>query len=57
MCGLTDHISNVRLFVVPDSGYWLLGYTEEVKLETTQFLHQSGDGKNSRTWPPATPQG
>jgi pimeloyl-ACP methyl ester carboxylesterase len=39
--GLTDHIPNARLFVVPDGGHWLLGHTEEVKSEITQFLRNN----------------
>jgi pimeloyl-ACP methyl ester carboxylesterase len=39
--GPTDHIPNARLFVVPDGGHWLLGHTEEVKSEITQFLRNN----------------
>jgi pimeloyl-ACP methyl ester carboxylesterase len=37
--GLVEKIPNARLFVVPDGGHPLLGHTQEVKSEITQFLN------------------
>ncbi len=38
---LADRIPDARLFSVPDGGHLLLGHHEEVKSETTQFLHNN----------------
>lgn len=38
---LADRIPNARLLSVPDGGHLLLGHHEEVKSETTQFLHNN----------------
>ncbi len=35
---LAEQLPNARLFVIPDGGHLLLGHTEEVKSEITQFL-------------------
>jgi pimeloyl-ACP methyl ester carboxylesterase len=37
--GLAAKIPNARLFVVPDGGHPLLGHSQEVKAEITQFLN------------------
>jgi pimeloyl-ACP methyl ester carboxylesterase len=36
--GLAGKLPNARLYVVPDGGHPLLGHSEEVKAEITQFL-------------------
>jgi pimeloyl-ACP methyl ester carboxylesterase len=39
--GLAEKLPNARLYVVPDGGHPLLGHTEEVKAEITQFLRDN----------------
>ena len=38
---LADQIPNARLLVVPDGGHLLLGHTQEVKEEITEFLRDN----------------
>jgi pimeloyl-ACP methyl ester carboxylesterase len=44
---MVKRIPNSRLFVVPDGGHHLLGRTQEVKSEVTQFLHSSVPALNT----------
>jgi len=37
--GLAERFPNARLYVVTDGGHPLLGHTQEVKSEITQFLN------------------
>ena len=45
--GLAQKIPNARLFVVPDGGHPLLGHTQEIKSEITQFLNSVVSVSNS----------
>ena len=45
--GLAEKFTNARLFVMPDGGHPLLGHSEEVKAEITQFLRSNVTVLNS----------
>ena len=45
--GLAEKFPNARLYVVPDGGHPLLGHSEEVKAEITQFLRSNVTVLNS----------
>ena len=38
---LAERIPGARLVAIPDGGHLMLGHTEEVKLEITQFLQNN----------------
>lgn len=45
---LAERIPSARLLAVPDGGHLMLGHTEEIKLEITQFLNSHVAQLNSR---------
>lgn len=45
--GLAERFPNARLYVVPDGGHPLLGHSEEVKAEISQFLRSNVTVLNS----------
>jgi len=44
---MVEKIPNSRLFIVPDGGHQVLGHTQEVKSEVTQFLRSSVPALNT----------
>jgi len=44
---MLEKIPNSRLIIVPDGGHHVLGHTQEVKSEVTQFLHSSVPALNT----------